>query len=45
MTDSWTETTLGEVIEFYDHKRIPLSTKQKKPKARKVSVLRGIGNY
>ena len=29
MTDSWTETTLGEVIEFYDHKRIPLSTKQR----------------
>ena len=29
MTDSWTETTLGEVIELYDHKRIPLSTKQR----------------
>ena len=29
MADSWTETTLGEVIEFYDHKRIPLSTKQR----------------
>ncbi len=29
MTDSWTETTFGEVIELYDHKRIPLSTKQR----------------
>ena len=29
MTDSWTETTLGEVTELYDHKRIPLSTKQR----------------
>ena len=29
MTDSWTETTLGEVIELYDHERIPLSTQQR----------------
>ncbi len=29
MTDSWTETTFGEVIELYNHKRIPLSTKQR----------------
>ena len=29
MTDSWTETTLGEVIELYDHKRIPLNTQQR----------------
>ena len=29
MTDSWTETTLGEIIELYDHKRIPLNTQQR----------------
>ena len=29
MTNSWAETTLGEVIELYDHKRIPLSTQQR----------------
>ena len=29
MTDLWTETTLGEVIELYDHKRIPLSTNRR----------------
>ncbi len=29
MTNSWTETTLGEVIELYDHKRIPLSAQQR----------------
>ena len=29
MTDPWTETTLGEVIELYDHERIPLSTQQR----------------
>ena len=29
MTDLWTETTLGEVIELYDHKRIPLNTRQR----------------
>ena len=29
MTSSWTETTLGEVIELYDHERIPLSTQQR----------------
>ena len=29
MTNSWTETTLGEVIELYDHERIPLSTQQR----------------
>ena len=29
MTDSWTETPLGEVIELYDHERIPLSTQQR----------------
>ena len=29
MIDSWKETTLGEVIELYDHKRIPLNTRQR----------------
>ena len=29
MTDLWSETTLGEVIELYDHRRIPLNTKQR----------------
>ena len=29
MTNSCTETTLGEVIELYDHERIPLSTQQR----------------
>ena len=29
MMDLWTETTLGEVIELYDHKRIPLNTRQR----------------
>ena len=29
MTNSWTETALGEVIELYDHERIPLSTQQR----------------
>ena len=29
MIDSWTETTLGEVIELYDHQRIPLSTQDR----------------
>ncbi len=29
MMNSWTETTLGEVIELYDYKRIPLSTQQR----------------
>ena len=29
MTNSWTEMTFGEVIELYDHKRIPLSTQQR----------------
>ena len=29
MTNSWTETTLGEVIELYDHERIPLSTQKR----------------
>ena len=29
MTNIWTETTLGEVIELYDHERIPLSTQQR----------------
>ncbi|RKU20109.1 hypothetical protein C6501_00530 [Candidatus Poribacteria bacterium] len=29
MIDLWTETTLGEVIELYDHKRIPLNTRQR----------------
>ncbi len=29
MADYWTETTLGEVIEIYDHKRIPLNTRQR----------------
>ena len=29
MTNSWTETTLGEVIELYDYERIPLSTQQR----------------
>ena len=29
MTNSWAETTLGEVIELYDHERIPLSTQQR----------------
>ena len=29
MTNSWVETTLGEVIELYDHKRIPLNTQQR----------------
>ena len=29
MTNSWAETTLGEVVELYDHERIPLSTQQR----------------
>ena len=29
MINLWTETTLGEVIELYDHERIPLSTQQR----------------
>ena len=29
MTNSWAETTLGEVIELYDYERIPLSTQQR----------------
>ena len=29
MINSWKEITLGEVIELYDHKRIPLNTKQR----------------
>lgn len=29
MTYNWTETTLGEVIKLYDHKRIPLNTRQR----------------
>ena len=29
MTDLWTEITLGDVIELYDHKRIPLNTQQR----------------
>ena len=29
MIDSWKETTLGEVIELYDHKRIPLNSRQR----------------
>ena len=29
MTNSWKETTLGEVIELYDHKRVPLNRQQR----------------
>ena len=29
MINLWTETTLGEVIELYDHERIPLSSQQR----------------
>lgn len=29
MTDLWTEIALGDVIELYDHKRIPLNTRQR----------------
>ena len=29
MTDLWTEITLGDVIELYDYKRIPLNTRQR----------------
>ena len=29
MTDLWSETTLGEVIDLFDHKRIPLNLEQR----------------
>jgi type I restriction enzyme S subunit len=26
----WCDTTIGEIVQFYDHKRVPLSSNQRK---------------